>query len=148
VKSQSKQTAAKSFQELRRLLSETEEGFEENVSSRLNQGDIWSVPDDATGFGEKDKHPWVVIRKFRKGYSYVEVSPRTTKFERADNGKRGIITPAGVIAELDKEGLILLKHRIKLTIEEFRDYLYLGRLPEKWIREIQNFQRRPDKSRK
>jgi hypothetical protein len=148
VKSQPEHAVAKSFQELRRLLSETEEGLEEHVSSKLSQGDVWSVPDDVTGFGDKDKHPWVVIKGHRAGRNYVVVSPRTTTFEKSDDGKRGIITPAGVIADLDKEGLILLKHRTKLTVEEFRDFLYLGRLPEKWIRAIQAFQRKSVKSRK
>ncbi|HML20965.1 MAG TPA: hypothetical protein PKD09_04910 [Aggregatilinea sp.] len=110
MKSQPEHAVAKSFQELRRLLSETEEGLEEHVSSKLNQGDVWSVPDEVTGFGDKDKHPWVVIKGHRAGRNYVVASPRTTTFEKSDDGKRGIVTPAGVIADLDKEGLILLKH--------------------------------------
>lgn len=146
MRSHSKTNTAKSFRDLRRLLTETEEGMENHVYSKLARGDVWSIPDQVTGFGEKDKHPWVVVRNYKRGSSFVEISPRTTKFKRGDDGKQGIITPAGIIPELNKEGLILLKHRVKLTVEEFRDYVYLGRLPDQWIQRLQDFHRKPIKN--
>lgn len=136
MKSQSKQNVAKSFQDLRRLLTETSEGMEDHVHTKLCVGDVWSIPDEVTGFSHKNKHPWVIIREFKKRQRFVSIAPRTTKYTSHDDGKRGIVTPSNLIDGLDKEGLILFQARMKLTPEEFRDFIYLGRLPSEWCDKI------------
>lgn len=129
----------KSLQELRLLLTQTEEGMEEHVYPKLKLGHVWQIPDELSGFGGKDAHPWIVVKNFQAGQSSVMVSPRTTS---AKSSKRGIVTPAGLLPELDKEGVILLKHRRKFPAEMFRDLTYLGCLPNRWIHKIRRFYRR------
>jgi hypothetical protein len=110
--------------------------MKEHVYSKLQIGDVWLIPDEISGFSNKGAHPWIVVRTCRMGILYAELSPRTTKYRGA---KRGIITPAGVLPELDQKGLILLKHRRKFFVDLFRDLTYVGRLPENWVQEIKVF---------
>lgn len=134
----------KSLQELRLLLTQTEVGMAEHVYPKLKVGHVWQIPDEISGFGDKDTHPWIVVRDFQNGQSSVMVSPRTTSVK---SGKRGIVTPAGLLSGLDKEGVIVLKHRRSFSVEMFRDLTYLGCLPDTWIYKITDFYQREMKAR-
>lgn len=127
---------AKSLADLRKLLAQDKEGLEKFVYPRLRFGDVWWIPDEITGFAEKEKHPWVVVKGYSPGRITVVVCPRTTS---RINLQRGIITPAGVLEGLDQPGLFVLEHRRVLPAEEFKDFSYIGYLSENWRQNIKTF---------
>jgi hypothetical protein len=63
------------------------------------------------------------------------------------SSKRGVVTPAGLLPELDKFGVILLKHRRNFPVGIFRELNYLGRLEGKWVEDIRDFLDRDLKTR-
>lgn len=127
--------AVTSLQQLRQLLAQSENGLKEFVFSRLLVGDVWLIPDDESGFSHKTEHPWVIIHAYDEKRPYVTACPRTRQLR----GKhRGIITPPGIVPGLDAKGLILLAHRVKFEVERFREWTYLGRFSDEWIRKIKD----------
>jgi len=126
----------KELSQLRLLLTQEETGLKEYVYPKLGIGDVWWIPDQFTGFGEKQRHPWVIVRGYSERRANVVACPRTTGI---GNSRHGIVTPAGVLPELDQVGLILLKHRRSFVAKEFRGFGYVGRLPEKWAQRIIDF---------
>jgi mRNA-degrading endonuclease toxin of MazEF toxin-antitoxin module len=136
VTTDGKVTRVKDFNQLRLLLAQDENGLHEYVYSRLRLGDVWWIPDDVSGFGEGERHPWIIVR----GYSARQVSviacPRTTSMSST---RRGIVTPAGILPALDQDGLIVLKLRRSFVAKDFLNFEYIGRLPESWMQKILDF---------
>ena len=126
----------KKLGQLRRLLTQDESGLKKYVYPKLAVGDVWWIPDQFSGFGGKQRHPWVIVRGYSEQRANVIACPRTTGI---GNSRRGIVTPAGVLPELDHIGLILLKHRHPFVAKDFRSFRYVGRLPENWVQKILDF---------
>lgn len=129
-------TRISTLSDLRLLLSQEEEGLQNFVYSRLRIGDVWWIPDEFTGFGDKERHPWVVVKGYFPSRASVILSPRTTTRLKP---KDGIITPAEVIPGLSQKGLFVLRHRRTINAKEFRGFDYIGRLPTEWISKIQEY---------
>jgi len=119
------------------LLTDDEDGLEKFVYSNLRLGDVWWIPDPVTKFGKRDRHPWVIVGPYSPKRSNVFAAPRTTKNLK----KKGVITPAGKPPRLDEEGLVLLNLKRPFLAKDFRDFDYIGRLPEDIIKEIYKFYR-------
>jgi hypothetical protein len=51
-------------------------------------------------------------------------------------------TPAKVLPELEKDGAILLGFRRPFAAEKFREFDYIGRLPDEWIRKLRDGMKR------
>lgn len=127
------------FAQLLSLVTQTEEGLQKYIYGRLEVGDTWWIPDSVSGFGQKENHPWIVVVPFKPTHPPVLACPRTTKRGRR---KDELYTPAGVLPDLDKEGAILLGFRMSFVASAFRDFDYIGRLPEEWVRKIRLEMRR------
>ncbi len=117
------------------LVAQDEEGLREHIYSKLSVGDMWWIPDTVTGFGHGEKHPWVVVVSYKPNHPPVMACPRTTKI-----GKRidELYTPAKILPDLEKAGSILLGHRRQFAAEKFREFAYIGRLSDEWIRKIRD----------
>lgn len=122
------------FKLLRQLLTQDESGRQEYLYSRLKVGDMWWIPDIISGFGQKEKHPWVVVVDYKPNRPPVLACPRTTEVRGRKDELR---TPAKVLDGLEKEGAILLGHRRPFLSEKFREFEYIGRLSDEWIRKLQ-----------
>lgn len=131
-----KKGKVKGFRQLLSLLAQDNQGLNDHVYTRLRVGDVWWIPDNITGFGQKERHPWVIVRAYSSGRANVIACPRTSAVA---NSSRGIITPANILPGLTQEGLFILKHRRSLAAKDFRDFEYIGQLSRKWIRMIQSF---------
>jgi len=140
-----KPTLIKTLNQLRILLTQDENGYAEYVFSRLRFGDVWWIPDSISGFGGKERHPWLIVQGYSPKRATVIACPRTTRLKNRHNG---VILPAGILPELDKEGLFLLRHRRAFIPDHFRDFVYIGQLPENWIRKTLDFYRAPRESKK
>lgn len=122
------------LRDLRFLVSQSEDGLEEHVLSRLGMGDVWWIPDAVTRFSNKDRHPWVIIQGYSARRATVVASPRTT------TGKnRGVFTPSGVLPGLERSGIIVVAFRRPFHAKTFRGCEYVGRLPQKHIDEIKDW---------
>jgi hypothetical protein len=106
------------------------------VYPNLRVGDAWWLPDAFTHFGNKLRHPWVIVQPYSDRRPTVIACPRTTRLEKTC---RGIVIPEGVIDGFDRPGLLELRHRRVFVAREFRYFDYIGRLPEEWIRRIRDF---------
>lgn len=136
VVTKTKTTRVKDFGELLLLLTQDEPGLEEYVYPRLRLGDAWWIPDEITGFSQKQRHPWVVVRGYSPRLASVVACPRTTDIRCI---QRGIVTPADILPGLDQDGLFLLRFRQSFVARDFCYYEYIGRLPENLIRRILDF---------
>lgn len=125
----------KSFQDLLQLVTQDEQGMHKHLYSKLQTGDVWWIPDLVTKFGNRDKHPWVVVSGYKPNRPPVIASPRTTKFK---SGMRlgELFTPGGILPDLTKDGVILVKLRRSFSAEKFREFEYIGRLSDDWINEL------------
>lgn len=123
---------------LRLLLAQDEDGLETYVYPKLQLGDVWWIPDDISGFSDRERHPWVIVRSYSPNQSHVVACPRTTQ---TTSPQHGLATPAGVLPGLDKRGFLLLKFRRPFIAKGFREYRYIGKLPHHWIEEIRTFYR-------
>jgi len=123
----------KNIKQLRKLLSDDEDGLEKFVYPNLRLGDVWWIPDSVTKFGAGSSHPWVIVGPYSPNRPNVFAAPRTT---RNINNKRGIITPAGTPPTLNKVGVVVLDLRRPFLAKDFRDFDYVGRLPEDIIKQI------------
>jgi hypothetical protein len=126
----------KDLKQLRLLLAQDEDGLQEYVYSRLRIGDVWWISDHISGFGERQRHPWIIVRGYSAGRASIVACPRTTK---TASSRRGVVTPSGILPDFDQEGLILLMMRRSFVARDFRDFDYVGRLSDRWIRKIQDF---------
>lgn len=127
----------KNLKNLRKLLTEDKDGLEQFVYSNLCLGDVWWIPDTVTKFGNRDHHPWIVVGPYSPKRPNVFAAPRTTKNLK----KKGVITPAGMPPGLNEEGIVLLNLKRPFLAKDFRDFDYIGRLPEDIIKEILIFYR-------
>jgi hypothetical protein len=128
---------AKGLDGLLRLMAQTEGGLDQYVYPYLRFGDVWWIPDAATGLS-KEQHPWIIVRSYSAERATVAACLRTTSFQNADR-KHGIVMPANILPGLNREGLILPMLRRTFNAEEFQNYQYVDRLPEEWIRKIHEF---------
>jgi len=128
----------KDLGQLRLLLAQDEDGLRKYVYPKLRLGDVWWIADHVSGFGERGRHPWAIVRGYDTITVGVVACPRTTKISSA---RRGIVTPAGILPGLDQDGFIVLKHRQLFLAKDFRSFDYVGRLSERCIGKIQNFYR-------
>ena len=119
--------------ELRRPLTQSEEGQAKYLHSRMRLGDLWWIPDAVTGFS-KDRHPWVVVRPYTPHIASVSVCPRTSSIKASPG--QGIQTPANILDGLDRSGDIMLLLRRTLPAMSFRDYDYMGWLPDVWSHKV------------
>ena len=126
--------SVRTLRDLRLLVTQTEEGLEEHVFSKLRIGDVWWIPDTVTGFADKQRHPWAIVRGYSARYPTVIASPRTTI-----RGSRGIMTPGGMLAGLDRPGIIVVGLRRTFRAKAFCGYEYAGRLPQEYIDEIEDY---------
>mgnify|MGYP001091225014 CR=1 FL=1 len=126
----------KSLKNLRQLLTEDEDGLEKFVYPYLRLGDVWWIPDGVTKFGNRERHPWVIVGPYSLRRANIFASPRTTKNL---NKSKGVITPGGNPPGLDEEGIVLLNFRRPFSPKDFRDFDYVGRLPPDIIKEIRKF---------
>ena len=122
---------------LRKLLAEDEDGLKTFVYPNLRLGDVWWIPDAVTKFGNRDHHPWIVVGPYSPKRPNVFAAPRTTKNLK----KKGVITPAGNPPGLNEEGIVLLNFKRPFLARDFRNFDYIGRLPEDIIKEILKFYR-------
>lgn len=123
--------------QLRRLLTQDDAGLHEYVYSLLQFGDMWWVPDSRSAFGSRDRHPWVVIGAFTPNQPTVMVCPRTSQLEPP----RGLLNPANILEGLDRPGLFLYSKRQIMNAIDFRDFDYIGRLPESWKTKLREYLR-------
>ena len=127
----------KSLKNLRRLLTDDDEGLEKFVYPNLRLGDVWWIPDTVTKFGDREGHPWVIVGPYSSKRPNIFAAPRTTK----NLNRKGIKTPAGHPPGLDAEGLVLLNLKRPFSPRDFRDFEYIGRLPADIINKIRKFYR-------
>ncbi len=132
-----KTKSAKGLANLGHLLAQTEGGLDQYVYPYLQFGDVWWIPDAATGLN-KAQHPWIIVRGYSIDRATVAACLRTTSFQIADR-KRGLVMPANILPSLDKEGLIVPMMRRTFNADDFQNYQYIDRLPEEWIRKIHEF---------
>lgn len=132
----SKVERVKDLRQLLLLLAQDENGLKQYVYPRLRIGDVWWIPDSVSGFGVAQRHPWVVVRGYSVGRANVTACPRTTQLASAH---RGLVTPAGILPELDQKGLIILRFRRQFVARDFRGFDYVGRLPDCRIQKIRAF---------
>jgi hypothetical protein len=126
----------KDLRQLRLLFTQDEDGLKEYVYPQLRVGDVWWIPDSMSDFGESQRHPWVIVRGYSLGRANVMACPRTTKIAGT---RRGLVTPPGILPGLDQRGLILLRFRRSFVAKHFRDFEYIGQLPNTWIQKIRAF---------
>jgi mRNA-degrading endonuclease toxin of MazEF toxin-antitoxin module len=126
----------KDLRQLRLLLAQDENGLKKYVYPRLRLGDVWWIPDDVSGFGDGQRHPWVIVRGYSPRRANILACPRTTTIR---SPQRGIVTPAGILPDLDQDGFILLMLRRSFVAKGFRRFDYIGRLPEGWLQKIRSF---------
>jgi len=124
------------LQALRLLISQDDDGLRQYVVTHLGVGDIWWIPDEVTGFAQKERHPWVIVKGYHAHRATVIASPRTS---HRKNLRRGIMTPAGVLPGLDRSGLVDLSFRRSFSARSFREFEYIGRLSDAYIQKIQEF---------
>ncbi len=126
--------SVRTFRSLRFLVSQSEDGLEKHVLSKLRIGDVWWIPDAVTGFSNKERHPWVITQGYSARRASVIACPRTT------TGKtQGILTPSAILPGLERPGIILVGFRRQFLAKAFRGYEYVGRLPKKYIDEIEDW---------
>jgi len=129
-------TKINDLKQLRLLLTQDAAGLKEHVYDRLQVGDMWWIPDSVSHFGKKERHPWVVVLGYSPNRPPILASPRTTQI-----GKRSdeLLIPANLLPTLDRAGVVLLDFRRPFPVDRFREFEYIGRLPEKYIHKIQNW---------
>lgn len=136
MKEDKKLESVNSLSNLRKLLTQDKEGLERYIYSRLSIGDVWWISDQYSSFGTKSRHPWVVVKGYASNSIHVTLSPRTTSTK---SSKRGIITPANLLPELDQEGIFLLDFRRTFPIHDFTNFDYIGQLSNEWVEKIREF---------
>lgn len=109
--------------------------LEQYVYPELQFGAFYWIPDDDSCFGAGDKHPWVIIAPFQLGRPNVQACPRTSSRSQACDGHE-LAMPAGILKELERDGLIVLDRRQPFLALRFRSYRLIGRLPDAWQRRL------------
>lgn len=125
----------KSFNDFKAFLKDSGKDLELLVYPTLRFGAVFWIPDKDSGLGGEGVHPWVIISNYLPRDAVVTACLRTSS-NLGQNIKKGLYQPAGVLAGLDREGVILTRIRRPFDVENFRDYRYEGLLPEKWLEEL------------
>jgi hypothetical protein len=120
----------KSFAQMARETRATGDHLHLWVYPALKFGSVFWIPDETTGFGRDGEHPWVIVDPYRPGRPTVFACPRTSQVDR--NVANGLFTPAGVIDEWDRDGVILLSMRRSLLAKDFAFYRQARDLPPEW----------------
>ncbi len=130
----------KSFTELQRSLEKTGEDLALLVYPSLKFGAFYHIPDADSGFGgngDHDKHPWVVITPYDPQRPMITACPRTSSKSQA--GRIGeLFIPGGILEELERDGVVILKIQRSFPAKNFRFYDYIGLLPEVWQGNLRN----------
>ncbi len=124
----------KSFTELQRSLEKSGDDLALLVYPSLKVGAFYYIPDIESGFGRygnHDKHPWVVITPYDPQRPMITVCPRTSSKNQA-NGAGELFMPGGILGELERDGVVILKIQRPFPAKNFRYYDYIGLLPEAW----------------
>ena len=122
----------KSFNELKKLLQENDKDLELYVYPNLKFGAVFWIPDEDSGIGGEGLHPWVIVSDYKPGDVVMTACLRTSS-NLAENIKHGLYQPAGIIAGLDRDGVIRTVVRTPFEVQKFRDYRYVGQLPQEWV---------------
>ena len=96
--------------------------------AQLLPGAVWWVDSyRLSGPDKKQGRPVVIVQGPRAGIMLVVVWARTT-----DVTITGVLTPAGVLDELNRAGVFAPRHQHSIRIEHMREpsCRYLGMLPE------------------
>jgi mRNA-degrading endonuclease toxin of MazEF toxin-antitoxin module len=124
----------KSFTELQRSLEKTGEDLALLVYPSLKFGTFYHIPDIDSGFGrcgDHDKHPWVVITPYDPQRPMITACPRTSSKRQADRAGE-LFIPGGILEELERDGVVILRKSRSFPAKNFRYYDYIGLLPEAW----------------
>lgn len=130
----------KSFTELQRSLEKTGEDLALLVYPSLKFGAFYHIPDTNSGFGrygDHDKHPWVVITPYDPQRPMITACPRSSRNSQADRAGE-LFIPGGILEELGRDGVVILKVQRPFPAKNFRCYDYIGLLPEVWQDELKN----------
>jgi len=124
----------KSLAELQRLLVETGGHLALYVYPSLKFGAFYHIPDDDSRFGEGGecgKHPWVVITPYEPQRPMIIACPRTSQSSLA-RGVGEFSMPGGILEELERDGVVILRIQRSFPANDFGNYAYIGLLPEIW----------------
>ena len=124
----------KSFTELQRSLEKTGEDLTLLVYPSLKFGALYHIPDIDSGFGrysDHDRHPWVVITPYDPQRPMITACPRTSSKSQADRAGE-LFIPGGILEELERDGVVILRIQRAFPAKKFRYYDYIGLLPEVW----------------
>jgi hypothetical protein len=124
----------KSFTELQRSLEKTGEDLTLLVYPSLKFGAFYHIPDIDSEFGrygDHDKHPWVVITPYDPQRPMITACPRTSS-KRQANRAGELFMPGGILEELERDGVVIIKMPKPFPAKNFRYYNYIGLLPESW----------------
>jgi len=124
--------STKGFDDLKKFLQESGKDLELFVYPKLKFGAVFWIPDKDSGIGGSGAHPWVIISDCRPG-SQVTTACLRTSSNLQKNEISGLRQPAGILAGLDREGVIVTGWRRPFTVSKFRDYRYEGQLPQEWV---------------
>lgn len=123
-------TSFRSFEELAQHLVAEGQGDGIELYPQLQFGAVWWIPDHLSGFGQRLRHPWVVVIGYDSSAEEVVVVPRTT----TGRGKQHevLVIPPGVLAQLDLPGRVLLRRRVPIPAHRFSECDFVGYLNEEW----------------
>jgi hypothetical protein len=130
----------KSFADLKKFLRESGKDID-LVYKQIKFGAVFWIPDCDSDIGGSGSHPWIVISDYKPGTPVITACLRTSS-NLKKNSKRGLSHPCGILASLDRDGIILVNHRRSFKVKDFRDFEYGGQLPEVWIQRIKDYMSR------
>jgi len=123
--------ALKSFDDLRQHLQQGPGYLERFVLPDLRFGAFYWIPDEESCLGYKEQHPWVIIAPYRPGHPLVRGCPRTSSQTEARR-PADLPMPAGVLEDLERDGVILLDRARVFQVTRFAAFRYIGTLPTEW----------------
>lgn len=85
--------------------------------------------------GDREKHPWVIVRPYAAGRPTVALCLRTTQGLDCVEYHE-LLIPKGLVPGLHKDGKICLTYRKTLTCAAVKEQEYLGQLPDDWIERL------------
>lgn len=129
------QTPLKSFADLQQQFEAAPDYLERHVYPDLRFGAFYWIPDEDSCFGDREKHPWVIVAPLWPGRLSVQACPRTSSRSQARGGNE-LAMPAGVLEELDRDGLLILDRRQPFLATRFKSYQLIGHLSEAWQRRL------------
>lgn len=131
-----KQSRPQTLQEqlISKLGAEVFKATEEHLvfgSAFLIPNEISGIPSTRRGKGKTYEHPFVVLKYNKDTNQIVTCVLRTTNLAR-----RGVYTPARVLPELDKEGIIVIDEAFRIDAQELMGQHHLGILPEPYLSKL------------